>query len=138
MIFEKQSLSYTDYQDLGGSEIGEMPFNVLEFEARKIIDLRTQNRLKNEQNIPQDVKLCVFHLVSKIDSYNNSIDSASNSDGSISSENTDGYSISYNQVNATQIQDIVKSKKVELDDVVMTDLYGVIINNEHIIYNGVK
>ena len=138
MTFEGQYLTYAEYQELGGSAIGEMPFNVLEFEARKQIDLKTQKRLVGLEEIPNEVKLCVFHLVERIKSYNNSIASASNSDGSISSENTDGYSISYNQANATQIKEIVSSKNVELDDIIMADLYGLIVNNEHIIYNGVK
>ena len=137
MEFEGQYLSYAEYQSLGGSAIGLMPFNILEFEARKQIDLRTQRRLIGINEIPEDVKLCVFHLIQVIMNYNNSITSANGSDGTIASENTDGYSVSYNQVNATQIQEIVKSKKVEIDDIMMNDLYGVIINNEHIIYNGV-
>ena len=138
MEFEGQYLSYAEYQSLGGSAIGLMPFNILEFEARKQIDLRTQRRLIGINEIPEDVKLCVFHLIQVIMNYNNSITSANGSDGTIASENTDGYSVSYNQVNATQIQEIVKSKKVEIDDIMMNDLYGVIINNEHIIYNGVQ
>lgn len=137
MTFEGQYLTYAEYLALGGSEIGEMPFNILEFEARKQIDLKTQNRIVGN-TIPNEVKLCVFHLIERIKSYNNSVDSASNSNGSVASENTDGYSISYNQVNATQIKDIVSSKNAELDDIIITDLYGVILNKEHIIYNGVK
>ena len=138
MTFEGQYLTYAEYQELGGSAIGLMPFNLLEFEARKQIDIRTQRRLNNVDNIPNEVKICVFHIVNKINNYSKSIESATNSDGSISSENTDGYSISYNQVNATQIQEIVKSKNSELDDVIMNDLYGVIVNRQHLIYNGVK
>ena len=108
-----------------------MPFNILEFEARKQIDLRTQNRLKNEETQPQDVKLCVFHLIEKINSYASTTESAS---GNITSESIDGYSISY--LTANQISEIVKSKNSELQDIMLNDLYGVIVNNEHIIYNG--
>ena len=135
MEFEKQYLTYLEYQELEGT-LEEMPFNVLEFEARKQIDLRTQRRLVDVEEIPSDVKLCVYHLIDRISSYSNVISSASNSNGNIASENTDGYSISYNQVNVTQIQEIVKSKSKELEDIMLNDLYGVIINNEHIIYNG--
>ena len=138
MTFEGQYLTYAEYQALGGSAIGEMPFNLLEFEARKQIDIRTQRRLVGVATIPNEVKICVFHLIDKIINYSESIESATNSDGSISSENTDGYSISYNQVNATQISQIIMSKNDEIDDVIMNDLYGVIVNNEHLIYNGVK
>lgn len=138
MTFEGQYLSYAEYQSLGGSAIGLMPFNILEFEARKQIDLRTQKRLVGIDEIPSEVKLCVFHLINAVMNYSNSITSASSSNGTIASENTDGYSVSYNQANATQIQEIVKSKKVEIDDIILNDLYGVIVNKEHIIYNGVN
>lgn len=138
MTFEGQYLSYAEYQSLGGSAIGLMPFNILEFEARKQIDLKTQKRLVGIDEIPSEVKLCVFHLINAVMNYSNSITSASSSDGTIASENTDGYSVSYNQANATQIQEIVKSKKVEIDDIILNDLYGVIVNKEHIIYNGVN
>lgn len=131
-MFEGQYLTYTDYITLGGT-LEETPFNVLEFEARKQIDLRTQNRLKNESSIPNEVKLCDYHLIDKINSYYNASQSAN---GNVASENTDGYSISY--VNATQISEVIKSKNVELDDIIMTDLYGVIVNKKHLIYNGVK
>ena len=137
MEFEGQYLTYDEYQELGGT-LEEMPFNLLEYEARKQVDLRTQKRLVSVDEIPNEVKLCIFHLVNKIENYSNSIESATNSNGSIASENTDGYSISYNQVNATQISEIVKSKQVELEDLILTDLYGLVVNNEHIIYNGVK
>ena len=137
MEFEGQYLTYLEYQALGGT-LEEMPFNLLEYEARKQVDLRTQKRLENIVEIPDEVKLCIYHLIDKINNYADSIESATNSNGSISSESTDGYSISYNQVNATQIQEIVRSRRTEIDDIIMTDLYGLIINNEHIIYNGVN
>lgn len=133
MTFEGQYLTYIEYQNLGGSAIGEMPFNLLEFESRKQIDSRTQGRLKNVDNIPQDVKLCDFHLIEKIKSYAESTKSIG---GNVASETTDGYSISY--ITANQIQEIVKSKNSELQDIMLNDLYSVIVNREHIIYNGVK
>ena len=135
MTFEGQYLTYAEYTELGGSAMAEMPFNILEFEARKQIDLRTQNRLKNVEDIPQDVKLCVYHLIEKINSYSKATNNISEG-GNIASESTDGYSISY--VNASQIGEIVSSKNIELQDIMLSDLYGVIVNNEHIIYNGVK
>ena len=131
MTFEGQYLTYAEYQALGGSAIGETPFNLLEFEARKQIDLRTQGRLKNVDSIPQDVKLCDFHLIEKIESY---AEATSSIGGNIASENTDGYSISY--VTANQIKEVVNSKNAELQDIMLNDLYGVIVNDEHIIYNG--
>ena len=133
MTFEGQYLTYAEYQALGGSAIGEMPFNLLEFEARKQIDLRTQQRLISVETIPQEVKLCVFHLINKIKSYE---EATSSIGGNVASENTDGYSISY--ITVDKIQDLVKSKNSELNDIILSDLYGVIVNDTHIVYCGVE
>ena len=133
MTFEGQYLTYAEYQELGGSAIGEMPFNLLEFEARKQIDLRTQRRLVDIEEIPNEVKLCDFHLINKIEKYTESMN---NVGGNIASENTDGYSISY--VTANQLKEVITAKSEELNDIIMTDLFGVIVNNEHIIYAGIE
>ena len=132
MTFEGQYLTYAEYQELGGSAIGNMPFNLLEYEARKLIDARTFNRLKNQEEILQDVKLCEYELINKINSYLK----VSNQIGNVSSENTDGYSVSY--VSVDRVSEIVKSKKNDLDDTIRTYLINVIVDNEHILYVGVK
>lgn len=136
MTFEGQYLTYAEYQALGGSAIGETPFNLLEFESRRRIDISTQNRLVNVNSvdIPQEVKLCEYNLINSIMSFASSTTDAMNN-GVISSETTDGYSISY--MNATQISNIVKSKNDEINDIIRTYLLGVIFNNEHLMYIGV-
>jgi hypothetical protein len=134
MTFEGQYLSYAEYQELGGSAIGEMPFNLLEFEARRQIDIRTFNRLKDSKEIPQEVKLCVYNLINSIDEFAKSTSNIA-SNGNVASENTDGYSISY--ISADKISDIVKSKQNEIDDIIRTYLLGVIYNKEHLMYCGV-
>ena len=132
MEFSGQYLTYEEYRALGGT-LTEMPFNLLEFEARKQIDLRTQKRLVGIEEIPEEVKLCDFHLINKIESYTESMSSMG---GNIKSENTDGYSISY--ATAGEIESVVKSKSTELDDIIMTDLFGLVVNGEHVIYVGIK
>ena len=127
-----QYLTYDEYRDFGGT-LTEASFNLLEISARCQIDLRTQNRLVNETEIPSKVKLCVLHLIDKIYSYANA---SNNVNGNIASENTDGYSVSY--VTANQIQEIIKSKNVELQDIMITDLYGVVVNGESILYDGIR
>ena len=126
MTFEGQYLTYAEYQELGGSAIGLMPFNLLEFEARKRIDLRTHKRLIG-QEIPNEVKLCIYNLINIISKY------TSNYDRNLSSESVGSYSVTY----ANNISEVVKNKATELDDVILNDLYGVVVNNQHIIYNGV-
>lgn len=135
MEFEGQYLNYTEYKALGGTLL-LMPFNLLEFESRRQIDIKTSNRLKEieYENIPQEVKLCEFDLINSISGYSESLASASGNN--VASENTDGYSVNY--ITASQIKDIVKSKSNEIDDIIRTYLLGVIVNEEHIMYVGVK
>ena len=134
MTFEGQYLTYIEYQNLGGSAIGEMPFNLLEFEARRQIDIRTLNRLKNGENIPQEVKICEYNLINSINEFAKSTSNVANN-GNVASESTDGYSISY--ITSDKISEIVKSKQDEIDDIIRTYLLGVIYNGEHLMYIGV-
>lgn len=125
MEFNNQYLTYEEYKSLGGT-LGEMPFNILELKARQIINERTQNRLKNVEDIPVEVKVCVYHLINTANSYQSKI-----SDVSVASENIDGYSISYKS--GTELTD---EQKKQYNDIMETDLYGVIVNGEAVFYLG--
>lgn len=131
MEFNGQYLTYDEYKALGGN-LDQTPFNLLEFEARRIIDSRTQQRLNRVETIPQEVKMCEFSLINLLDSYT----TESQTNKNISSESVGSYSVSY--ATGTQIQEMVKSKNVELTDVVLTYLTGVIVNGEHLVYLGVN
>lgn len=136
MEFSGQYLTYEEYRLLGGT-LGITPFNLLEFEARRKIDIKTFNRLKNvsSDKIPQEVKLCIYKLIDAINDYASSIKSATEN-GNIASENTDGYSVSY--VKSSQIKEIVNSRSTELEDIMDTYLLNVIFNNQHLVYIGVE
>lgn len=112
MTFEGQYLTYSEYINLGGSTIGEMPFNLLEFRTRKEIDDRTYSRLKNLPTQIQEVKLCEYEMINRIKGYLNVEINAN-----IKSESTDGYSVSY-----ASIDEIVKSHKVEITNLIDTYL----------------
>ena len=127
MEFNNQYLTYEDYKSLGGT-LGEMPFNILELKARQVINERTQNRLKNIEEIPQEVKICVYDLIQIINKYNNSNNSTSSN---ISSENIDGYSVTYKSGT-----EMTAEQKAQFEDIMFTDLYGVIVNGESILYLG--
>ena len=133
MTFEGQYLTYAEYQELGGSAIGEMPFNLLEFEARRKIDIKTQNRLVNSKNIPEVVKLCIYKMINSIEIYSQTTQNLATN--GVASENTDGYSISY--MTPGQISDMVASKSMELDDIIRSYLLGYEYNGEHLMYVGV-
>jgi len=136
MTIDGQYLTYAEYVTLGGSKIGETPFNLLEFEARRRIDDKTSNRLKDidSKDIPQEVKLCVNALVNSIIAYKETSTNMTGK-GNIKSENIDGYSVSY--ISANEISNIINSKIEEFEDIIRTYLIGVIFNGEHLMYVGV-
>lgn len=129
MEFSEGYLTYEEYKALGGT-LDLMPFNILEFEARRKIDNKTQNRLKNIENIPQEVKLCEYELINRLYGY------ASQESGNVTSESTDGYSVSY--VTVADLDKVVVSRNTEINDTIDTYLYGVIVNGEHLLYCGIK
>lgn len=131
MEFSGQYLTYNEYKALGGN-LDITPFNLLEYEARRIIDNRTLQRLKGIEIIPQEVKMCMFSLINTINSYANQGQTSKN----ISSESVGSYSVSY--TTGTQIQETINSKNAELTDIVLTYLTGVIVNGEHLVYLGVN
>ena len=133
MEFSGQYLTYEEYRALGGT-LDLMSFNVLEYEVRRKIDIRTQDRLKNLDIIPQEVKMCENRMINSVESYINSIKSIDNNNGK-TSVSTDGYSESY--TTPMQIKQIVDSKKSELEDIMRSYLIGVNANNEHIMFAGV-
>ena len=132
MEFSGQYLTYEEYKALGGT-LDITPFNLLEFESRRRIDIRTFNRLKNVENIPQEVKICVYKLINSASSYDENLSNIANNN--VASENTDGYSVSY--VTSAQAVDIINSKSAELEDIISECLLGVVVNGEHLLYCGV-
>ena len=128
MEFDGQYLTYEEFIGLGG-EIDLLPFNLLEFEVRRMIDRRTQNRLKNVEEIPQEVKLCEFRMINKLKSYNNALERVSG----VSSENIDGYSVSY-----TNGSEVLTNKTSEMESIMEDYLMNVVVNGTHIMYLGVK
>ena len=131
MDFTNQYLSYEEYQELEGT-LEEVPFNELEFECRRIIDSRTQNRLKNADEIPEEVKMLENKMIQTLQGYYISLEKAQSG---VASENTDGYSVSY--ISSNQISQLIEGKIDVLQDLVSTYLFGVIVNNEHLLYCGV-
>lgn len=126
MDFSGQYLTYEEYKGLGGT-LSEMPFNLLEFETRKRIDNRTQNRIKNMSSKPEEVKLCVNAMINTLEQY--IVDNSKGINKNVASESIDGYSVSY--ITGSQVQDAIKSKKSELEDIMQTYL-GDIRTSENI------
>lgn len=131
MNFTNQYLSYLEYKELGGT-LEEVPFNELEYECRRTIDGRTQNRLQKAEQIPQEVKMLEYKMLDILQQYYISL---KKSQEGVQSENTDGYSITY--ISSSEISQLINNKSNELDDLILSYLFGVIVNNEHILYLGV-
>lgn len=131
MNFTNQYLNYEEYMDLGGT-LEEVPFNEIEFECRRIIDSKTQNRLKNAEEIPEEVKLLENKMIQTIQNYYVSLEKAQSG---IANENTDGYSVTY--ISGVQISQLIDGKIQVLQDLISEYLFGVVVNNEHLLYLGV-
>lgn len=127
MEFKGQYLTYQEYKGLGGT-LELTPFNILEFEARRRIDEVTHNRMIGGNNISDEVKMCEFAIINKVlKAYDEEISRGK------SSETVGSYSVSYNN----DIKKIIEDKRAEIEDLVLTDLYGVVYNGEHVLYCGV-
>ena len=110
-----------------------MPFNLLEFEARRLIDIKTFNRLVDGKDIPQAVKLCEYNLINSIKSYNDTINGIKEK-GNKASESTDGYSVSY--ITKAQVKDIIETNSAEYNNIIDKYLMFVVYNGEHLLYRG--
>jgi len=120
MEFKNQYLTYAEYVELGGT-LDETPFNILELEAQKNVDKYTFGRLKKLEEQINEVKVCIYELIGIINTYK----SYEKQNKSISSENIDGYSISYNQV----IENVSKSKINEIKGIIKTYLADCYLEN---------
>ena len=120
MEFSEQYLTYEEFMTLGGT-ISKMPFNILEFETRNRINNRTQNRINNMKDKPQEVKLCVNAMINTLVQY--VVDNSKGINKNIASESIDGYSVSF--ITGSQVQEAIKSKKCELEDIMQTYLGNV-------------
>lgn len=106
MEFNNQYLTYDEYKSLGGT-LGKMPFNILEFKCRKIIDNLTFNRLTNLKTQIQEVKMCIYDMINISSKYEQTSNKQAQG---ITSESIDGYSVSYGSINAEQ----EKARELEL------------------------
>ncbi len=127
MEFKGQYLTYQEYKALGGT-LDEMPFNLLEYNARMKINERTFGRLVDKAQEYQEVKLCVYNMIITLNSYS----SYDTQNKAISNESTDGYSISYG---APQ-KSVVEAKNGELEDIMNSYLANIVIDNVPVLYRG--
>lgn len=100
MNFNNQYLTYEEYQNIGG-KLEKMPFNLLEYRARKEIDKNTFGRFLNVNDYPQELKLCINELINEIQIYNDV--------GNKSSETVGSYSVTFNKPVSSEENKIFKN-----------------------------
>lgn len=111
MDFDGQYLSYEDYKFLGGS-LAIKPFNLLEFKARKEIDDKTYGRLKHLSNQLLEVKTCEFEIINKLVSASKLEEKTG-----VQSENTDGYSVTY-----ADVEKLAENNQKDISNIINTYL----------------
>lgn len=127
MDFNGQYLTYSEYVSMGG-DLNIMPFNLLEFKARKRIDERTRGRLINKENLPTEVKLCVFEMINILKTY----EAFESHNKGVASESIDGYSISYMGDASMNLA----TKNNELENMMMTYLSTTVVDGNALLYLG--
>lgn len=128
MEFSGQYLNYEEYKSLGGT-LDIMPFNILEFESRKRLDTRTQNRLNGIEEIPQEIKMCMYAMINTIER------AVIETKSSVASESIDGYSVTY--LSPGEAIQVINTKQAELEDIMFSYLMHVVVDNTSILYLGV-
>ena len=112
-------LEYSEYVAYGGSA-DQTAFPLLEFKARKQIDLLTANRVQNMTVVPEAVKMCMMTIMN-MDQASGAEAQATNPQ--LTSFNNDGYSESYG--NALSADDTAK----QITKQITAMLYGEVDDN---------
>lgn len=137
-------LTYDEYQAYGGT-LDETTFEDFEFEASTIIDWYTFNRLKDEEEIPEAVKKCMYRLINiaklKADAMNLGLQTSSESTytPAVQSQSNDGVSISYNVLGASELFNALqaKTKGGEVDQIIQRYLQGIVNSlGQKVLYRG--
>lgn len=121
MEFKNQYLTYSEYQEIGG-KLQQMPFNLLEYRARKEIDRNSFNRFASVNDYPQELKLCINDLINEIQNYNEI--------GNKVSETVGNYSVNFNKPVTTEEQKT-------LNNIIKSYLSETKINDVPVLYCGV-
>ena len=108
-------LSYEEYVAMGGT-LDESNFNDLEFEAEAIVNWYTFNRLKNDTQIPSEIKRLIKYLIDAVQVQNEGVlGSTGGSDNSaqIASQSNDGVSVSYAILSASERMAALKTQEAD-------------------------
>jgi len=132
-------LTYDEYTEMGGT-LDETLFDNLRLDAQGYIDWHTFNRLWNETEIPERVKICMYQLIALLNVTNNTLmpDVQSthgiNVNAQITNQSNDGVSSTYAVFSAEMLYE--KAKK-EIDSCISRYLMGVMNSaGRKLLYRG--
>lgn len=122
-------LTYDDYIQMGGT-LDETAFIDLEFEAQAIVDWWTLNRLENETEYPEKVKMCIYKLIKLIRDKQlaQAVNTSNTTDGGVAvnagilRQSNDGVTTDYNVLS---VYDVIDNSKDEIEHTVRMYLNGV-------------
>lgn len=94
-------LTYEEYQEFGGT-LDETTYNQYELEARGIVDWYTFDRLKQETELPTEVKECMYLIICRVTDEHNLLNSSMPTGAggmvanpTVASQSNDGVSTTY-------------------------------------------
>lgn len=93
---DNQYLEFSEYKLYGGN-LDMMPFNLLEFKARMLINYHTFDRLTKLEKQNENVKMCMYQLISNMEK--------SQEKGNISNERLGNWSVTYKDNASSKITD---------------------------------
>lgn len=132
-------LTYDEYTEMGGT-LDETLFDTLRLDAQGYIDWHTFNRLWNETEIPERVKICMYQLITLLNVTNNTLVPNVQSSGGINvnaqvtTQSNDGVSTTYAVFSADMLYE--KAKK-EVDSCITRYLMGVVNSaGRKLLYRG--
>ncbi len=132
-------LTYDEYTEMGGT-IDEALFDTLRLDAQGYIDWYTFNRLWDEEEIPERVKICMFQLIKLLAVKNNiltpdvSATRGINVNAEVTSQANDGVSTEYAVLSADFRYDKIKN---EISNCVTRYLSGVVNSaGKKLLYRG--
>ena len=132
-------LTYEEYQQMGGT-LDETLFNTLRLDAQGYIDWYTFNRLWDEEEIPERVKICMYQLIGLVAAKSNLITPQAQSSGGINinaqaeTYSNDGVTTKFAVLSA----DMLYSKaKQEIEESINRYLVGVVNSaGRKLLYRG--
>ena len=132
-------LTYEEYSDMGGT-LDETLFDNLRLDAQGYIDWYTFNRLWNETEIPERVKICMYQLINLLNAQNNlvtpevSTTNGINVNAEILTQSNDGVSTQYAVFSADMKYSRIKN---EINGCVTRYLQGVVNSaGRKLLYKG--